>query len=296
MNRYRSSDAYGQRRRQRTRSRQSAYPRRGFGQRRGSKLRIVIGLVVALFSVISYFGSKSYNPVTGEKQYLSMTPHQEVALGLQAAPQMMQQHGGLYPNQQDQDVVDRVGFSLLRANPNIPEDWQFDFHLLRDDRTINAFALPGGQCFITYALYRQLETEGQLAGVLGHEIGHVVARHGAQRMAKGKLTQGLIGAVATASESQRSTQLAAMIGNMVNMKYGRGDELESDELGIIFMANAGYNPESMVGVMKILAAAGGGRSQPEFFSTHPNPENRIGRIKDVIAKQFPNGLPRGLKP
>lgn len=189
-----------------------------------------------------------------------------------------------------------MGQSLVRANPEIPEDWNFDFHLLRDDRTINAFALPGGQCFITYALYSKLQTEGQLAGVLGHEIGHVVARHGAQRMAKGKLTQGLIGAVATASESQGTAQAAAMIGQMINMKYGREDELESDQLGVIFMAKAGYDPTGMVGVMKILAEAGGGEGRSEFFSTHPNPDNRIGRIKEAIDRIFPNGIPTGLKP
>jgi len=293
MNRYRNNP-YGQQ--QNYRGRQPSYPRRGFGQRRGSKLRIVIGLGIALFSIFSYFGSKSYNPVTGEKQYLSMTPHQEVALGLQAAPQMMQQHGGLHPNDRDQQVVDRVGQSLVRANPEIPDDWRFDFHLLRDDRTINAFALPGGQCFITYALYNKLQTEGQLAGVLGHEIGHVVARHGAQRMAKGRLTQGLIGAVATASESQGTAQAAAMIGQMINMKYGREDELESDQLGVVFMARAGYDPTGMIAVMKILAEASGGESRSEFFSTHPSPDNRIGRIKEAIERVFPNGVPADLRP
>lgn len=290
MNRYRT------RRGGDHRSRQPVYPRRGMGRRRGSKLRLGIGLAIALFSVISYFGSQSFNPVTGEKQYLSMTPHQEIALGLHAAPQMIQQHGGLYPSDSDQARLDRVCWSLLRANPDIQGEWQFDFHLLRDDRTINAFALPGGQCFITYALYRQLQTEGQLAGVMGHEIGHVVARHGAQRMAKGQLTQGLIGAVATASDSQGSAQAAAMIGQMINMKYGREDELQSDQLGLVFMANAGYDPNAMIGVMKILASAGGGRQSPEFFSTHPNPENRIGRIREAIDDLFPSGVPKNLKP
>lgn len=296
MNRYRQQrNPYG--RRDQGRRRQPSYPRRGgFGQRSGGKLRLLIGLGIAIFSVISYFGSKSFNPVTGEKQYLSMTPHQEVALGLQAAPQMIEQHGGLYPSQREQDVVDRVGQALVRANPEIPNEWEFEFHLLRDPRTINAFALPGGQCFITYALYSQLQTEGQLAGVLGHEIGHVVARHGAQRMAKGKLTQGLIGAVATASSSQGSAQMAAMIGNLINMKYGRGDELQSDKLGIIFMSKAGYNPSSMIGVMEILAKAGGGNGKSEFFSTHPNPENRIGRIQESIKEIYPNGPPRHLRP
>ena len=88
-----------------------------------------------------------------------------------------------------------------------------------------------------------------------------------------------------------------MIGNLVNMKYGRDDELESDTLGVRFMADAGYDPRAMIEVMKILAeASGGGGRQPEFFSTHPNPDNRIQRIEDAIRAVFPNGVPEGLEP
>jgi predicted Zn-dependent protease len=161
---------------------------------------------------------------------------------------------------------------------------------------VNAFALPGGQVFITDALASRLETEGQLAGVFGHEIGHVVARHGAQRIAKSQLTNGLIGAVAVASEDQRTAMMAAMIGQLVNMKYGRNDELESDRIGVKMMADAGYDPRAMIRVMEVLAEASKGGAPPEFFSTHPNPENRIGRIQEAIDAEFPNGVPEGLIP
>ncbi len=265
--------------------------------RRGGGLRLIIALVLAGFSLISYFGSRELNPVTGEQQYLSLTARQEIALGLQAAPSMIDQHGGLHPDARSQALVDQVGQKLVDSSAARDTGWQFDFHLLADPNTVNAFALPGGQCFITQALFSQLETVGQLAGVLGHEIGHVVARHGAQRMAKNKLTQGLTGAVAVASESASQAQIAVMVANMVNMKYGREDELESDQLGVRFMSKAGYDPRSMVGVMEILkAAAGGGSRQPEFFSTHPDPDNRMDRIRDAIAEQFPSGVPDGLEP
>src|SRR5690606_26163857 len=141
----------------------------------------------------------------------------------------------------------------------------------------NAFALPGGQVFITAALLSRLRSEGQVAGVLGHEIGHVVARHGAEHMAKARLTQGLTGAAVLATydpsdpSSRGSAAVAALIGQMVNMRFGREDELESDRLGVRFMAEAGYDPRSMVEVMKVLQEAAGGGRQPEFFSTHPNP-------------------------
>ncbi len=265
-------------------------------RRSGGNARFIIALVIGAFALISYFGSSQYNEVTGETQYISLTQNQEIALGLQATPQMIQQHGGLHPNQELQDLVDEVGFRLVQQSGASDRGWEYEFHLLSDPDTINAFALPGGQIFITTALFERFTTEGQLAGVLGHEIGHVVARHGAQRIAKSELTEGLIGAVVVAAEDARAAQVASMIGNLVNMKYGRDDELQSDALGVQFMAQAGYDPRAMIRVMEILAEAGGGSGQPEFFSTHPNPENRIGEIEAAIQEIFPNGVPDGLTP
>lgn len=280
---------------------QRAFPSRSGGG--FAKGRLLVGLVMAGFALFSYFRSSVYNPITGEKQHVSITEDQEIALGLQAAPEMAQQHGGLHPDEQAQALVDRVGESLVRNSAAAQTAYPFEFHLLADPQTVNAFALPGGQCFITAALYSRLQTEGQLAGVLGHEIGHVVARHGAQRIAKQELTQGLSGAVVMATydpnnpSSRNTAMIAMMIGNLVNMKYGREDELQSDRLGVRFMAEAGYDPRALIGVMKILEeASGGGGGRPEFFSTHPNPENRIARIEEAIQEEFPNGVPEGLQP
>ncbi|MCL4139976.1 UNVERIFIED_CONTAM: hypothetical protein GTU68_045640 [Idotea baltica] len=196
---------------------------------------------------------------------------------------MAEQHGGLHPSQKDQDIVDKVGNSLVNNSIAKETPYRYDFHLLRDPQTINAFALPGGQIFITYALYSQLQNEDQLAGVLGHEIGHVVGRHSAERIAKQGLTQGIISGVLVGG-GDGTGQMAAMIGNVINMKYGRGDELESDELGVKFMLDAGYQPEEMMGVMEILKAAAGPNRTPEMQSTHPDPENRIEKIKEAIEK------------
>lgn len=265
------------------------------GGRRGGGSRLLVAVIMVAIALFSYFSSKTFNPVTGEDQYISLTPRQEIALGLQAAPQMMDQYGGLYASQQEQQIVDRVGSRLLQSDLLADTEWQFDFHLLADPNTVNAFALPGGQVFITAALYGRLETEGQLAGVLGHEVGHVVARHGAQRIANAELTEGLTGAVVVASGDARAAQVAQMVGQMVNMKYGRDDELESDKLGVRFMVEAGYDPRAMIRVMEILNEASGGGRQPEFFSTHPNPENRIARIQQAIDELYPNGVPAGLE-
>lgn len=275
--------------------RRPMYYRPAAGGRSGGGGRLLIAVVMVAMALLSYCSSRVYNPVTGEEQYISLTPRQEIALGLQAAPQMMEQHGGLYPEQGEQAYVDEVGQRLVQSSAAATTEWSYDFHLLRDPETINAFALPGGQVFITAALYQKLATEGQLAGVLGHEIGHVVARHGAQRIAKQELTEGLTGAVVVASGDARSAQLAAMVGQLVNMQYGREDELESDSLGVRFMVDAGYDPRAMIEVMQILAASRSGSAPPEFFSTHPNPENRIARIQAAITELFPNGVPEGLE-
>ena len=259
------------------------------------KGRLVIAGIIALFAIISYFGSSSENPLTGEKQRVAMTPEQEIALGYQSASQMAAQMGGVSRNAQAVALVQRMGEALVRESFAAKSPYKFSFHVLADPKTVNAFALPGGPVFITEGLLRQLKTEAELAGVLGHEIGHVIARHSSERLAKQQLTQGLLGALVVGSGDYTTAQIGQVVGNMINMRYGREDELESDALGIRIMAEAGYDPRAMVRVMEVLAKASGGSRQPEFVSTHPAPENRSERIKQEIAKRFPNGLPENLK-
>jgi predicted Zn-dependent protease len=266
-------------------------------------MQIILALVIGGFALVQYFSSQQENPITGETQYVDLTPRQEVALGLQAAPQVMGQHGGAHPDPRVRDLVAGIGNRIVESSDVVRSDYPFEFHALADPDVINAFALPGGQVFITEALLSRLGTEGEVAGVLGHEIGHVVGRHGAEHMAKAKLTQGLTGAAVLATydpDNPASTQSAAVIalvGQLVNMKFGRDDELESDRLGVRYMAQAGYDPRSMIRVMEVLAEAGrDGQKPPEFFSTHPNPERRIERIQEAIQIEFPDGVPAGLIP
>lgn len=264
--------------------------------------RLVMGLVVAVIAVLGYFGKSAFNPITQEKQHVGdITPEQEVALGLQAAPEMVQQFGGLDPDTEQQARVSRIGERLVSRTAAAQSPYAFQFHLLDDPETINAFALPGGQVFITEGLLKRLQTDGQVAGVLGHEIGHVVGRHGAEHIAKQQLTQGLTGAAVLATydpnnpSSRGSAAVAAMIGQLVGMRFGRQDELESDKLGVRFTAEAGYDPTSLTALMKILDESSKGGRPPEFFSTHPNPENRIQRIQTAIQERYPDGVPAGLE-
>ncbi|MEO5887134.1 MAG: M48 family metallopeptidase, partial [Anaerolineales bacterium] len=199
-----------------------------------------------------------------------------------------EEFGGEDPDQAAQAVVDQIGNALVQNSPASQTPYEYEFHLLEDDKTINAFALPGGQIFITRALFDKLQTEGELAGVLGHEIGHVVARHSAEHIAKAQLTEGLTGAAVLATydpnnpATANTAQVAMLIGQLINLKFGRDDELESDFLGVCFINDSGYNPEELVRVMQVLAEASQGNKPPEFFSTHPNPENRIQRIQEAI--------------
>ena len=258
-------------------------------------VRLLIALIIAIVSLVTYFGSTSENPITGEKQRVALKPEEEIALGVKSAPEMAAQMGGLSRNAEARARVERVGSALVRQSIAAQSPYRFSFHVLADPRTINAFALPGGPIFITEGLLRQLKGEAELAGVLGHEIGHVVARHSSEQLAKAKLTQGLIGAATLGTGDWSTAQIGRMVGGMINMRYGREDEIESDALGIRIMAEAGYDPRAMIGVMETLARASSGSRQPEFFSTHPHPENRQVRIRDEIAKRFPEGVPGDLK-
>lgn len=263
--------------------------------------RILIALVIVGISLFTYFRSSQFNDVTGETQQVALSPDEEIALGLQAAPEMADLYGGLYQNIEAQQFLDDVCNRLVQRSAVNGTEWPFECHLLADPDTINAFALPGGQVFLTLGLYRQLESEGQLAGVMAHEIGHVVARHGAEQMAEQQLAQGISGAAVIAAydpndpnSGATAAQVSALISGLVTMKYGRDDELQSDRLGVQFMSEAGYDPRAMIRVMEILAASSNGAEPPEFFSTHPNPDNRIERIREAIAAEYPNGVPDGL--
>jgi predicted Zn-dependent protease len=251
--------------------------------------RLLIALVIGGVSIVSYLSRRSTNELTGETQYVKLTPSQEISLGLSSAPQLTRQFGGATADAQLARYVSQVGERLAKQSAAAKTDYPFKFTVLADRRTVNAFALPGGPIFITEALLARMMNEAQLAGVLGHEIGHVVGRHGAERLAKAELTQGLVGATVVAtsdpdspSASRAKAALAAITAQLITMKFGREDELESDSLGVRFMHEAGYDARQMGEVMKVLKAAGGGKT-PEFFSTHPDPENRFDRIAEAVS-------------
>ena len=233
--------------------------------------RLLLGAVLVVISLITYFSSQSTNPITNDVQHISMSTDQEIAMGLQAAPEIADQFGGLDPNQSDQQRVQEIGQRIVQDSPASTTPYQYAYHLLADPQTVNAFALPGGQIFITRALYDQLQTDGELAGILGHETGHVVARHSAEQIAKAQLTQGLTGAAVIAACDPNSpngcvaaSAMAAIVGQLIDMKYSRADETEADWLGVCFMNDSGYDPQDMVKVMQILDLLSQGQQPPRI--------------------------------
>lgn len=245
------------------------------------KLRIFIGLAIVAFAFFKKCANTEENPFTGKEQAISLSTDEEIAIGLQSAPQMVEEYGGLYPDEHMQAYVDNVGEKLVASSVARETPYQYDFHLLADPNTINAFALPGGQIFITYALFSKLENEDQLAGVLGHEIGHVLGRHSAERIANTEFWQTVSQGASVGADAGG---LVSGIGQNVLLGNGRGDELESDDLGVRFMIKSGYDPREMIDVMEILKAAAGPSRSPEFQSTHPDPDNRIEHIEAAIVK------------
>jgi len=259
--------------------------------------RLTIALVIAVVGIIAYMSRTEVNPVTGEKQHVALSVDQEKVLGLEAAPEMASKMGGeVDPSDPKARMVQEVGQRVVAKSnaASSPYAGNFQFHLLADPETINAFALPGGQIFITRGLYDKLRDEAELAGVLGHEVGHVIHRHSAEQMAKGQLGAVLSQAVGVAASDgsdggQHAAMIAAMVNQMVQMKYGRGDESESDRYGIDAMAEAGYDPKAMLEVMEILKQASGGARQPEWLSSHPLPETRIVEIQEYLRQKGAGG-------
>ena len=261
--------------------------------------RLIVGLIIAAISLLSYYGVRQTNPITGQTQHIALTRDQEIALGLQSAPEMADQFGGLDPDPSIQADVAAVGQRVVDQSVARGTEYQFSFHVLRDPETINAFALPGGPIFITRGLLDKLENEAELAGVLGHETGHVIARHSAAQISKSQLAQGLVTAVGAAgsddgSGGQHAAQVAAVVAQMVQLKYGRGDEIQADTLGVRLMSEAGYDPRALIEVMRILEESSGPGREPEFMSSHPNPGNRRAIIQGAIQSRFPSGVPENL--
>lgn len=231
------------------------------------------------------------NPVTGRRELSLVSESQEIAMGQEAAQQVVGTIG-LVPDSALQRYVSGIGLTLARASerPNLP--WSFG---VIDDPMVNAFALPGGPIFITRGIMTHMNSEAQLVSVLGHEIGHVTAKHSVQQMSQAQLAQiGLIAAVIVKPGLAQFGDLASQGLGLLFLKFGRDDETQADDLGFRYMVNAGYSPTEMAEMFRTLQRLGGGGEGrvPEWLSTHPDPGNRVQKTLDRVAA---TSLPANLR-
>lgn len=237
------------------------------------------------------------NPATGRTIVVLNSWEKEIAMGLEAAPSMTSEFGGEVPDNEARLYVEEVGKRLLMGIEEGVPDLPWEFTLL-DSSVINAFALPGGQVFLSRGLADKLTSEAEMAGVIGHEIGHVTARHGNQRITKQigfNVAMGAVALVVGASDEDSDIRKYGQIGvpalafggNVVLLSYGRNEELEADMLGVRYMSRAGYNPVGQRMVMEVLQAASkGGSRPPEWLSTHPESQTRISRINKLLSDEY----------
>jgi predicted Zn-dependent protease len=215
------------------------------------------------------------NPVTGKRQLALISEAQEIAMGREADTEVAAAYG-LYPDDQLQQYVQALGSSIASRTerPSLP--WTFR---VVDDASVNAFAIPGGFIYVTRGILAHLNSEAELAAVLGHEIGHVTARHSVTQMSKQQLAQvGLVAGMVVSPQMAQFGNLAQSGLGMLFLKFGRTDESQADSLGFRYMLGDGYDPREMVDVFRMLASVsaqskGEGRL-PQWLSSHPDPENR----------------------
>src|ERR1051326_9150882 len=238
----------------------------------------------------SFICSCVTNPATGAKELSLVSEQQEIALGEETARSTRATIGD-YPDSAVQRYVRGLGQRLAATTerPGLP--WSFE---VIDDPEVNAFAAPGAKIFVPRGILPYLDSEAELAGVLGHECGHVTARHTAQQVTRQQLFGiGLaVGAVASSRVASAAGAIQQGLG-VLFLSYSRGNESQADELGFRYMRRARYDPREMSDVFRVLARAGqlsGGGKVPARAATHPAPEDRLAKAEQRVAALPPDSL------
>jgi len=239
--------------------------------------------ILLLAAFLPWMKGCSVNPATGGRQLSLYSEAQEIELGREYDPQVLAQMG-VYPDTAIQQYVAGLGAQLAAVSerPRLP--WTFR---VVDDPLVNAFAVPGGFIYITRGILAHLNSEAELVGILGHEIGHITARHSVNQLSRAQLTQLGIGVgMILRPELQQFGELASLGLGLLFLKYGRDAEYQSDDLGVRYALRIGYSPLEMAKVFRTLGtltSEGGGTRPPEWASTHPFASNREERILTSVS-------------
>jgi predicted Zn-dependent protease len=238
-------------------------------------LAVILGLTL---------GACATNPVTGRREVSLMSEAQEIQLGQQADGEVRREMG-IYDDPELTGYVEGIGLRLAHASerPNLP--WHF---AIVDSPAVNAFALPGGYIYLTRGIMPYLRNEAELAGVLGHEIGHVTARHAAQAYTRSTGAQiGLVLSEIFIPQTRPLANVAQSGVGLLFLKYGRDDELEADGLGAKYEARTGWDPASVPAFLTTLGRideATDRKGVPNWLSTHPQPADRVQKIQATVAE------------
>ena len=265
---------------------------------RTSQLMRVTTMVCLLAGGVALVGCET-NPYTGRKQLLMTSIGQEVQMGAQAFDQV-KNDPKMRPSQDPREVepVRRIAARIVEAAKRskyaeMAQQFQWEVTVIKDDKTANAFALPGGKMAVYTGIFPMAKTEAGLAAVMGHEVVHALARHGAERMSQGQLTNTVLqvaGAAIGLSGGNpmlgQATMAALGAGAQVGvlLPFSRKHESEADYVGILLAADAGYDPRESVALWERMGQASGGGGQSEFLSTHPSHDTRIDQLKEWMPE------------
>ncbi|AKQ45054.1 peptidase M48 [Rufibacter radiotolerans] len=242
------------------------------------KKYLSIPLVTA---VLLLFNSCATNPVTGKKDINFVSEDQEVAMGVQADPQIVAQFG-LYQNPKLQNFIQEKGQQMAAISHR--SNLKYTFRIV-DSPVLNAFAVPGGYVYFTRGIMAHFNSEAQFAGVLGHEIGHITARHSAQQQSKATLAQVvLMGTMIASPTIAQYGDVLSQGAGLMFLKFGRDDERQSDELGVEYSTKIGYDASHMADFFQTLQRQGAESGQeelPTFLSSHPNPGDRYNTVHQL---------------
>lgn len=247
-----------------------------------------LGLSGSILILLLLLDACAKNPVTGRNEFMLMSKEQEIAMGQQSDPEIVG-FFGLYDDPQLQRFITEKGkeMAAISHRPDLP----FEFKIV-DSPVVNAFAVPGGYVYFTRGIMAHFNNEAEFAGVLGHEIGHITARHSAKQYSNAMLGQiGLVAGSVISPEFAQFADIAQTGLQLLFLKFGRDAESQSDKLGVEYSTKIGYDASEMAGFFSTLdrlSSQNGGEEIPDFLSTHPDPadrENKVAKLAETWKKR-----------